>query len=146
MLNYGEYFGLLYTRLIMLTLYVLFPLALLMVVFAPEEKLQNRDFRNRYGNLFMSIRTTTRAQRCYFLLFIIRRLLLIAVAFSMHAYSCQQVQVVMYFNIFVLIYVAQTWPFRSPYTNKMELGTEFFVICVTFHLLTFTDWVPEKAD
>jgi hypothetical protein len=89
MVNYGEFFGLLFTRVIMLTLYVFFPLVMLMVVFVPEEKLQNPDFQNRYGTVFRQIRTTTKAQRCYFLLFIIRRLLLIYAAFFLNAYPCQ---------------------------------------------------------
>ena len=91
MLNYGEFFGLLYTRLIMLMLYVFFPLVMLMVIFVSDERLQDPDFQNKYGNVFMQIRTTTKAQRCYFLLFIIRRFLLIYAAFFLNDYPCQQV-------------------------------------------------------
>lgn len=49
-------------------------------------------------------------------------------------------------NILLLIWSAKSKPFKSNFDNKMELNTEMFLAIITFHLICFTDFVPEAEE
>jgi hypothetical protein len=49
-------------------------------------------------------------------------------------------------NILLLIWSAKAEPFKTRFDNKMELNTEMFLAVITFHLICFTDFIPEAGD
>ena len=79
-------------------------------------------------------------------MFILRRATLIFTGLTMYNYPPIQVQVIMGSNILLLIWSAKSTPYKNPFNNKMELNTEMFLAIITFHLLCFTDFIPEKGD
>jgi hypothetical protein len=48
-------------------------------------------------------------------------------------------------NILLLIWSASARPYLNQFNNKMEINTEMFLAIIAYHLLCFTDWVPEDA-
>ena len=52
----------------------------------------------------------------------------------------------MLFNTLLLIWSANARSYKNPFNNKMELNTEMFLAIITFHLLCFTDFIPEKGN
>ena len=49
-------------------------------------------------------------------------------------------------NILLLIWKAKAQAFLIPFNNKLDLNTEMFLAILTYHLLCFTDFIPEKGD
>ena len=47
-------------------------------------------------------------------------------------------------NVYMLIYVAKSDSFMTPFDRRMAMMTEVFLAAVTFHLIVFTDFVPDK--
>lgn len=84
-------------------------------------------------------------QRLHFFMFIGRRCALIYTAMRLFAYPAIQVQMTMGINTLLLIWSASARPYKAPFNNKMELNTEMFLAIIAFHLLCFTDFVPENA-
>ena len=46
-------------------------------------------------------------------------------------------------NILLLIWSVKASAYKNNFLNKLEMNTEMFIAIITFHLLTFTDFVPE---
>lgn len=127
---------------ILFLLIVIYPLAMLYVALVPKEWLADPGFKTRWGPLYKSIKTDTYGQRFHFFIFIFRRALLVVIGFTMYAYPGIQVQLILGANILAMIYQGLTMQFKKRFTNRLELNTEMFLATITYHLVTFTDFVP----
>ena len=76
-------------------------------------------------------------------MFITRRALLIYCGFFLFNYPGIQVQLTMLINTFLLIWSATARSYKNPFNNKLELNTEMFLSIITFHLICFTDFIPD---
>ena len=47
-------------------------------------------------------------------------------------------------NLLLMIWSAKAQPFKARFDNTMELTTEMFLALITFHLVCFTDFIPES--
>lgn len=79
-------------------------------------------------------------------MFILRRATLVWTGIMLFNYSAIQVQLTMGCNILLLIWSAQARAYKNSFMNKMEINTEMFMAIITFHMLCFTDFIPEKGD
>ena len=78
-------------------------------------------------------------------MFILRRAALVYTGLKLYHYPSIQVQETMGCNILMLIWAAKSQPYLNKFNNKMELNTEMFLAIITYHLLCFTDFIPEKG-
>ena len=59
-------------------------------------------------------------------------------------YSVIQVQSIMLTNLFMLIILAYSDSFNSRHSKRMALTTELFMAIISYHLIVFTNFVPDK--
>ena len=115
------------------------------VAIVPKEWLENPGFKQKWGFLYNSIKTENFMQRAFFFMFIFRRAVLVFTGLMMYNYPAIQVQCTMGCNILLLIWSAKAEAYKNPFNNKMELNTEMFLAIITYHMLCFTDFIPEAG-
>lgn len=49
-------------------------------------------------------------------------------------------------NVLLLIWSSKSDPFLTRFNNRLETNTEMFLAIITYHLICFTDFIPEKGD
>jgi hypothetical protein len=148
--NYDSYFGDIiadyYAMFVCLLVGVFFPLSMVYVALVPVHWLHRPDFKQKWSFLYNSIKTETFMQRTYYFMFILRRAMLVYTGIFLYNHSAIQVQLTMGCNILLLIWSTSSRPYKNQFNNKMEMNTEMFMAIITFHMLCFTDFIPEKGD
>jgi hypothetical protein len=134
-----------YAMLILLLVAGFFPITMLYVALVPVGWLYRTDFKRKWSFLYNSIKTETFMQRTYYFMFILRRAALVFTGIMLFNYPSIQVQITMGCNILLLIWSVTARAYKNPFLNKMEMNTEMFMAVITFHLLCFTDFIPEKG-
>ena len=82
----------------------------------------------------------------FYFLYVLRRLFYVTIAFNLEENVTFQLMLIMYMNIFFVLYQGHIKPLEARLYNRIELFNEFLVGCCTFYALCFTDWVPTKKD
>ena len=80
----------------------------------------------------------------YYILFSLRRLIFCALAFYCTHLSFFQVQMLMFLNLFILLYVGGVQPFETRLKNRIEMFNELSICVLTIQMLLFTDFVLSK--
>ena len=77
-----------------------------------------------------------------------RRLVYFAIAISQVETSKAYIQImaILFCNIFMIIYIGQLMPMRSPLQNRILLFNELMVQFISIHVMLFTDWVTSEDD
>lgn len=142
---FGEIVANAYAYFIAFLVCVCFPCVMVYVMLVPKEWLLRPDFKARWGFLYNSIKTENFFQRAYFFMFVVRRAFLVYTGLLMYNYPGIQVQCTMGANVLLLIWAAVARSYKTKFDNKMELNTEMFLAIITYHLLCFTDFIPERG-
>ena len=69
---------------------VLIPIGFIYMLSQGQEKIESEEFKLKYGGLYEGIRTNSKPALYYFLLFVIRRILFLVIAFFMYEYPTLQ--------------------------------------------------------
>jgi len=77
--------------------------------------------------------------------FIVRRLLLLAIGLFLYKRPPLQLVAINAMNIAVIIYLGLFNPLKGRLEKRMDLFNESMVALVTYHLFMFTDALPDKA-
>lgn len=137
--NYTAYFALIVTCILM-------PLAILFIIVQRRRDLHRYRIYNVLGELYAGFKTSDRINLTYYLLFGIRRVMYIYVVFNWVEDSWAQAMVIMFMNLFMLIFVGQQKPLSRMFKNRIELFNEFCVLIITIHMICFTEWVPGRQE
>tara|TARA_B110000285_G_scaffold233603_1_gene307901 strand:+ start:418 stop:1257 length:840 start_codon:yes stop_codon:yes gene_type:complete len=137
--NYTAYFALIVTCILM-------PLAILFIIVQRRRDLHRYRIYNVLGELYAGFKTSDRINLTYYLLFGIRRVMYIYVVFNWVEDSWAQAMVIMFMNLFMLIFIGQQKPLSRMFKNRIELFNEFCVLIITIHMICFTEWVPGRQE
>jgi hypothetical protein len=91
----------------------------------------------------MNIKIKSRWTRAYYLVYILRRFLFLAIAFFSDALPAIQVMSIMFLNLAIIIYQGLVMPLSTSLDNKIELTNEFLVSICSMHLMFFTDAISD---
>jgi hypothetical protein len=72
-----------------------------------------------------------------------RRLVFAIAAVVCDNFPFLQIQLLIYSTLLVILYLGVTKPFEEPFLNKLEIFNEICVLGVGYHLLLFTDFIPD---
>ena len=139
----GEMIAYAWSLFLSVVIYIWFPLTMIYVISVPKERLLEPRFKTKYGFLFNGIRTDTVGQRCYFLVFILRRYTLIMMAMHMMEFPAIQVILLLLTNTFIMIFSTMTQPFKTKEDLNNDMLSEWCVMCLSYHLLLFTSDGPD---
>jgi len=74
----------------------------------------------------------------YNIIYLTRRIILSFVCIYMSDFSGQQIQLTIFVNTLVMIYVGRQRPFNERMLNTKELVNEYFILCLTTNLIGFS--------
>ena len=105
---------------------------------------QQAKFKVRWGSMFEGVKLKSKITACFYLVFIIRRLIFVMLVFGIDNYSGLVMVILCWMNLGMLIYVGQISPLVERLENRLEMFNELFVCCITFHMFFFSDWVLDE--
>ncbi|TNV74823.1 hypothetical protein FGO68_gene10275 [Halteria grandinella] len=109
-------------------------------------KSKNREqeiAQSRYSSLFNDLRTTNIHCLLYYPIFIFRRFSAALTIVLLQDNASAQINLLLILSLVMLYYMIAVRPFRERLLNYLEIMNEVFVLCSSYHLLIFTDWVGE---
>ena len=123
---------------------VVLPVLQVWLLFQSLADINSRDFREKWRGLFTGIKTRSHINMYYYMLYTIRRLIFVSIAFNWVHFEAPQILLLMACNLFICVYHLETYAFNSKWSNHVEMFNELTIMVVTIHLLFFTQWIPDQ--
>ena len=121
------------------------PGALIAILFVDGSRLKDEGFLERFGQLYSNMNYQRRAHelwpRLYFLIFVLRRTILISIGFFLTQNQIYQILIVIYMQLMVLVYQGIVSPGPDRASNRFDLFNEMQIMICTQFIILFTDWV-----
>lgn len=121
--------------------FIVLPGALIYMITRDPEEIES--YEDRFGVLFEGIKTKSKWDLAYYLLYIIRRLTFCLIAISFKGNTVYQFQALYILNLFMGIYIGYNASKKSPSLNRVDLFNELFIQILTIHVVLFTDFVSD---
>jgi len=100
--------------------------------------------RDKYGALYVNLYLKNKASLLHNPVFCARRFILACSAIYLTVHGFAQIQVLLFLTSLIVIYNGLVEPFMFKYLAYLELFNELSIIVVGYHLVSFTDFVPDK--
>ena len=121
--------------------YLLFTLIFLQRGFP---RLGKREVKQRYGDLYLGIRTSERSSVLSSFIFLLRRLTFASILISWSQRSYFQIQAIIFKCSLVMIYTGYFRPYVLTVANNLELINDTFIILCSYFLVVFSGLVSDK--
>jgi len=141
--TFGEVISFLGTIGLTLLVYVWLPYLIIKIAVQSPESLSTPSFKHKYAFLYEDLKLETLEQKLYQIIFLLRRLVLIWIAFDLHEVGSIQIILVVMLNLFWLIYKVSCDPMRTNQDKTMDIIVEIFTMIMCYHLLIFSNWVTD---
>jgi hypothetical protein len=105
----------------------------------------DETFQSHWGVLYKEVKYRMRGARIFFLLYIIRRIALVCLAFFCDT-AIFHIIGIMGLNLAQLMYVGHQLPLETPFKNKLEILNEICITMCSLISVCFTDFVKDKVD
>jgi hypothetical protein len=122
----------------------LFPAIWIGLLLLPDKRFKEKKFAAKYGAMFDQMRPGRKIYLLYYIIFSLRRLIFCALAFYCTTVVFFQVQMLMFLNLFILLYIGGVQPFDTKFKNQIEMFNEFCICILTIQMTLFTDFVGRK--
>ena len=103
---------------------IIIPLGFCYMLSRGQAQIESEKFKLKYGGLYEGIKTYSKPALYYFLLFVIRRILFLAIAFYMYESATLQFQCLYGLNLMSTIYIGLVQPKKYWLMNYIELFNE----------------------
>lgn len=122
---------------------VIFPFFIIALLFMCFDKLSSELVSARIGSLYEGLRYKNRWALLYNSFFIGRRLIFALIIVMLKDHQALQVIFFFYQCLIVFVYIIHAKPFDDSQLNKIELFNEACILTTAYHLLVFTDFIPD---
>ena len=92
---------------------------------------QQAKFKVRWGSMFEGVRLRSKLTACFYLIFIIRRLIFVFIVFHLDNNTGVSLVLICWMNLAILIYTGMVRPLEERFMNRLEMFNELFVSMVT---------------
>ena len=134
------------TYLIFLAAFVILPYLLFSLIFYPVETIRSQSFRDNWEALYKDLRTREKPQIMFYMIFIIRRAIFVAIGFKLKDRNFYQLITLNFMNLFMLVYQGNYRPMDSYKLNFIELVNEVSVCCACINMMLFSELVLINDD
>jgi hypothetical protein len=142
----GDVISRIYALLLFFMLFVFMPYAFGNILLRNFEDVKSEDMIKKFEPLYENLKLDKHSNLQYFLVFCIRRFLVILIVFVVLADNpSMQLLSFMWLNLFMLLHTGYLKPFNSRLQNRVVLLNEFGIAIISMHLTFFTEWVPDKV-
>ena len=123
---------------------VIYPIASLILMLKFKTRLNDEAVKNRFGAAYEEIRTSSNTALGYPSIFMMKRLV-----FTLFIFLIEDKRIMQHFLIINMLAcsTAYTWesePFTDNLSNFQEVYNDYMVSIVSYSLLVFSDFVPDK--
>ena len=106
-----------------------------------EKDLKKQEMKTMFGSLYIVL-DYRKKQNLYFnIVFIFRKIIISVNTVYLKRYSGIQFIVLLYLNVFILIFIGHYRPMTDRFTNRLEIIYEYFIGLSTMILVSFTQFV-----
>ena len=106
-------------------------------------KKENKEINNNWNILFTGIRINDRLAIHYQLIYILRRMAFVLIAYYGDVHIVFQLMATMVNQVLMISYVAAARPFKDRALNFLELFNELTIMMVIYMLFLITDFCTE---
>lgn len=111
----------------------------------PKEEFRRLSHKDKYGVIFLDIKSRTRWHAQYIGIMTLRRLIFLVIVFTMKYMPGPQIQAMLVLNLLYILYIG-TKPMQTRYLNWLHFLEEMVIEACTLHMLCFL-WVKiESVD
>ena len=140
-LNNGYIVGIVFSIAMGVIMIFVIPPLQIFAMFQNEESIDRR-LRGRFDQLLYGIKTKTRSQRSYHLVFVVRRLIFIAlVLFN----DFLQLPILLLVNLLFSMHVCSSQRVVNRYHHWIEVNNEFFFSVIYILMTLFSDWATPEV-
>jgi hypothetical protein len=134
--------------IILTTVLLGMPLFIVGFYMCHTKDLEDKEFRERYGDIYDGLVLSKKPNKRFTALFypfwfVMRRLIFSLIMILLDTYFWYQILIVMVCSIINICYLCKFKPFEDRKILKLEIMNEVTNIILLYHLMMFTDWVPE---
>jgi len=119
-----------------------FPVGVWTFLWRKMSSLEEENMKKLFGSTYEELRTNSRAALLFNVVYMVRRLFFAAVTVYLNEWPSIQVILVIFHCLVVLMYLMSVRPFVDPLMNRMEIMNEIFIMAAAYHMLIFTDFLP----
>ena len=101
------------------------------VLIVPKEILTRRSVYRRLSYLYKDLRLEKKLNLWYYMIFVLRRIILCLIFLRGQSYPSQQIQILLYINLTIFVYIGNVTPFKSKSQNRKEMFNEFLIVLLT---------------
>ena len=124
------------------------PITSLFITFRPTEQLLQQNYIERasslYSNLSLIYNIDNKLARAHFLLFALRRIFYVAIAWCFTSVPMIQIILLTHIQQAVLIYQGLVRPGADRQLNRLDLFNEWTVLLSTQLIVVFTEWQSDQ--
>ena len=134
--------GLSYALLAFISIY---PLCMQTFLYKRRDSLKQEGFRKRFGSAYDSLDEKKNRFLIYPLFSFYRKLFICMSIILAPTIFIAQYFILTITSIAIIILIGNTLPFKKANRNRSELFYESYIIFFMYHILCFTDFVPEEG-
>lgn len=117
----------------------LIPLALVNITKQHKKVLDSKTFRERWFVAYKDVKYRQQNASLYYRVwFVLRRLIFISAGFMLFDYGSMQIMILLYCNLFTLIFHGYNMPLNLPFDNKLALTNEYVICSISQMLIMFS--------
>lgn len=107
--------------------------------------LPSETVKTKFGTAYEQINTSSKAALLYNVLYMLRRLLLIAIAVFFGESPVGQISIMVAHSFLMIVYLVRVKPFEYSQMNNVEIFNETCVLIASYHLFMFTNFTSDPA-
>lgn len=122
------------------------PIIIQVVLLRKMDKLGKDEwFEARFGSMYEGLRLNSKAALLYPSTYFAYRLSLTAIVTLLSDDQAWQLMLLIFTSLLQTIYLIGVRPFEDPFQNFTELMNQFTINVTAYHLLIFTEFMPDNG-
>ena len=120
-----------------------FPFFVLALLLRCRSRMEEPSVEKRIGAIYENINLSRKSAFLFTFFFLGRRLIFVVSIFYLGAWPIFQIFFLFFQSYAMLVYLMAVRPFHSKLMNALEVVNEVSVLIAIYHLLCFTEFVPD---
>lgn len=102
--------------------------------------MNDKEIIRKYGEIFNGLKLQRKRGLSYYVIFTLRRLLFAYIIVYLQEYPWLQVQLNLYIQTFMILYLGFWRPWSNPFSNKLEFFNEIATLFIVYHMACFSNF------
>ncbi len=121
----------------------IFPIVALLLLIKLREKLENTTYKNRFGSLYLNLKTTSNYYMISTFIFLMRRLIFACMIVFMDQSQLYQILANIAISLTVVVYLLLIKPIENKTLLAFEIYNEVTLLLLSYMIIPFADIVTD---